>query len=88
MPYRICKAIEVENGHMLSKHPDKCRFPHGSIMKTRKSKASLILDAINKGVEKAAERHRRMGAPMVIRKDGKTVLVMPQKRPMPSRSGK
>ena len=29
MPYRICKTIEVENGHMLSKHPDKCRFPHG-----------------------------------------------------------
>jgi 6-pyruvoyltetrahydropterin/6-carboxytetrahydropterin synthase len=21
--------IEIENGHMLSKHPDKCRFPHG-----------------------------------------------------------
>ena len=29
MLYRICKSIEVENGHMLSKHPDKCRFPHG-----------------------------------------------------------
>lgn len=29
MPYRICKSIEVENGHMLSKHPDNCRFPHG-----------------------------------------------------------
>ena len=29
MPYRICKTIEIENGHMLSKHPDKCRFPHG-----------------------------------------------------------
>jgi 6-pyruvoyltetrahydropterin/6-carboxytetrahydropterin synthase len=29
MPYRICKSIEVENGHMLSKHPDQCRFPHG-----------------------------------------------------------
>ena len=23
MPYRICKSIEVENGHMLSRHPDK-----------------------------------------------------------------
>lgn len=21
--------IEIESGHMLSKHPDKCRFPHG-----------------------------------------------------------
>ena len=29
MPYRICKTIEIENGHMLSLHPDKCRFPHG-----------------------------------------------------------
>ncbi len=29
MPYRICKTIEVESGHMLSKHPANCRFPHG-----------------------------------------------------------
>ena len=29
MPYRICKTLEIENGHMLSKHPDKCKFPHG-----------------------------------------------------------
>lgn len=29
MPYRICKIFEIENGHMLTKHPDKCRFPHG-----------------------------------------------------------
>jgi 6-pyruvoyltetrahydropterin/6-carboxytetrahydropterin synthase len=27
--YRICKSLEIENGHMLSKHPDKCQFPHG-----------------------------------------------------------
>jgi 6-pyruvoyltetrahydropterin/6-carboxytetrahydropterin synthase len=27
--FRICKSFEIENGHMLSKHPDKCRFPHG-----------------------------------------------------------
>ncbi len=33
MPYRICKFLEVENGHMLSKHPDKCRFPHGHTRK-------------------------------------------------------
>jgi 6-pyruvoyltetrahydropterin/6-carboxytetrahydropterin synthase len=33
MPYRICKTIEIENGHMLSKHPDKCRFPHGHTRK-------------------------------------------------------
>ncbi|MCC6355489.1 MAG: 6-carboxytetrahydropterin synthase [Verrucomicrobiae bacterium] len=29
MAYRICKTFEIENGHMLSRHPDKCRFPHG-----------------------------------------------------------
>jgi 6-pyruvoyltetrahydropterin/6-carboxytetrahydropterin synthase len=29
MPYRICKTIEIENGHMLSKHPDNCKYPHG-----------------------------------------------------------
>jgi 6-pyruvoyltetrahydropterin/6-carboxytetrahydropterin synthase len=29
MPYRICKSFEIENGHMLARHPDKCRFPHG-----------------------------------------------------------
>ena len=40
MPYRICKMIEVENGHLLSKHPDKCRFPHGH---TRK--VELIFEA-------------------------------------------
>lgn len=31
--YRICKSLEVENGHMLTKHPDKCRFPHGHTRK-------------------------------------------------------
>ena len=29
MPYRICKTFEVESGHLLTKHPDRCRFPHG-----------------------------------------------------------
>jgi 6-pyruvoyltetrahydropterin/6-carboxytetrahydropterin synthase len=29
MLYRICKTFEVENAHMLSKHPEKCKFPHG-----------------------------------------------------------
>ena len=40
MPYRICRTIEIENGHMLSKHPDKCRFPHGH---TRK--VEIVLEA-------------------------------------------
>ncbi len=29
MPYRICKIFEIESGHMLSKHPDLCKYPHG-----------------------------------------------------------
>jgi 6-pyruvoyltetrahydropterin/6-carboxytetrahydropterin synthase len=31
--YRICKSFEIESGHMLSKHPDKCKFPHGHTRK-------------------------------------------------------
>lgn len=29
MPYRICKVFDVESGHQLSRHPGKCRLPHG-----------------------------------------------------------
>ncbi|MFT5468113.1 MAG: 6-pyruvoyltetrahydropterin/6-carboxytetrahydropterin synthase [Verrucomicrobiales bacterium] len=42
MPYRICKTIDIENGHMLSKHPDKCQFPHGH---TRK--VEFVLEAVD-----------------------------------------
>ena len=44
MPYRICKTFEIENGHMLAKHPDKCRFPHGH---TRKVEFILEADALD-----------------------------------------
>ncbi|MCX8496780.1 MAG: 6-carboxytetrahydropterin synthase [Akkermansiaceae bacterium] len=44
MPYRICKSLEVENGHMLSKHPDKCQFPHGH---TRKIEFVLEADELD-----------------------------------------
>lgn len=44
MPYRICKTIDIENGHMLSKHPDKCRFPHGH---TRKVEFVLEADQLD-----------------------------------------
>lgn len=27
--FRIAKLFEVESGHCLSKHPERCRFPHG-----------------------------------------------------------
>ncbi len=29
MVYRVCKSFEVESGHMLSKHPGRCKYPHG-----------------------------------------------------------
>ena len=44
MPHRICKSIEVENGHMLSKHPDKCQFPHGHSRKVEIVIESAELD--------------------------------------------
>lgn len=44
MPYRICKTFEIESGHMLSKHPEKCRFPHGH---TRKVEFVLEAEALD-----------------------------------------
>lgn len=45
MPFRICKTLEIENGHMLSRHPDKCRFPHGHSRKVEFVIESDDLDA-------------------------------------------
>lgn len=45
MPYRICKIFEIENGHMLSKHPDLCRFPHGH---SRRVEVVLEADTLDK----------------------------------------
>ena len=44
MPYRICKTFEIESGDMLTKHPDKCSFPHGH---TRKIEFVLEADALD-----------------------------------------
>ena len=43
--YRISKSLEIENGHMLSKHPDKCRFPHGHTRKVEFVLEAEELDA-------------------------------------------
>lgn len=40
MAYRICKTFEIEAGHMLSKHPDICKFPHG-----HSRKVEFVLEA-------------------------------------------
>ncbi len=45
MPFRICKSFEIESGHMLSKHPGKCRFPHGHSRKVEVVLAADELDA-------------------------------------------
>ena len=44
MPFRICKSFEVESGHLLSKHPGKCRFPHGH---SRRIDVVLVADALD-----------------------------------------
>jgi 6-pyruvoyltetrahydropterin/6-carboxytetrahydropterin synthase len=45
MPFRICKAITVESGHLLTKHPAKCRFPHGHSRRIEIVLAANALDA-------------------------------------------
>ncbi len=44
MPYRICKTFEIENAHMLSKHPDLCKYPHGHSRKLEFVLESETLD--------------------------------------------
>jgi len=44
MPYRVCKTFEVESGHRLSKHPEKCRFLHGH---SRRVEVVLAADALD-----------------------------------------
>lgn len=42
--YRICRAFTVESGHMLSKHPERCRYPHGH---TRRIEIVVSADSLN-----------------------------------------
>lgn len=45
MPYLVCKTFEIESGHLLSKHPAKCRFPHGH---SRKIEVVLAADTLDR----------------------------------------
>lgn len=45
MPFRISKSFEIETGHLLTKHPDKCRFPHGHSRRVEIVLAADGLDA-------------------------------------------
>ena len=44
MPYRVCKTFEIESGHLLTKHPGKCRFPHGH---SRRVEVVLVADQLD-----------------------------------------
>lgn len=44
MSFRICKIFEIESGHLLSKYPGKCRFPHGH---SRRVEVVLVADQLD-----------------------------------------
>jgi 6-pyruvoyltetrahydropterin/6-carboxytetrahydropterin synthase len=45
MKYRVCKSFHVESGHMLSKHPGLCQYPHGHSRRVDVVLASDALDS-------------------------------------------
>ena len=57
MPYRICKIFEIESGHILSKHPGKCRFPHGHSRRVEVVLAADTLDANDMVCDFKAVKH-------------------------------
>lgn len=44
MPYRVAKTFTVESGHMLSRHPERCRHPHGH---TRHVEIVVVADELD-----------------------------------------
>ncbi len=42
--YRVCKVFDIESGHMISKHPSRCRYPHGH---SRKIEIVLTGESLN-----------------------------------------
>jgi 6-pyruvoyltetrahydropterin/6-carboxytetrahydropterin synthase len=47
VPFRICKTFEVENAHMLSLHPEKCKYPHGHSRRVEVIVSAKELDGAN-----------------------------------------
>jgi 6-pyruvoyltetrahydropterin/6-carboxytetrahydropterin synthase len=45
MPFRIAKTFTIESGHLLTKHPGACRFPHGHSRTVEIIVTSDLLDA-------------------------------------------
>jgi 6-pyruvoyl tetrahydropterin synthase len=62
MPYRVCKTIDIEIGYMLSKHPGKCKFPHGHTHKVEFVLECEHLDRNGNGVRLFGREgtHRRL----------------------------
>lgn len=42
--YRICKSFEFQAAHVLSKHPGRCKFPHGHNYRVQ---VSLVADELD-----------------------------------------
>jgi 6-pyruvoyltetrahydropterin/6-carboxytetrahydropterin synthase len=57
MKYRVCKSFEVESGHMLLKHPGRCRYPHGHTRRIDIVLSSAQLDANDMVCDFAAIKH-------------------------------
>jgi len=45
MVFRVCKMFEIASGHMLHKHPGRCRFPHGHTRRVEVVVSAQELDA-------------------------------------------
>ena len=52
-------------------------------MKSLKQTEEATLKVLRLAVEEAAEKHRRMGVPMVVWKNGRTALVLPKRKRSP-----
>ena len=57
MKYRVCKSFEVESGHLLHKHPGRCRYPHGHSRRIDIILACETLDANDMVCDFAAIKH-------------------------------
>jgi len=72
MPYRIAKSFLVESGHILSKHPGACRFPHGH---SRTVEIVLVADTLdNRDMVSDFKALKQAVAPFVERFDHSLAL--------------
>ena len=55
--YRVCRAFTVESGHMLSKHPEDCRYPHGHTRRIEVVCSSQKLNKFDMVVDFKALKH-------------------------------